>query len=246
MRARSICGALPPERLADLAAIRRIERLAPGETLAWEGAQSVLVAIVRNGLVKRSVLLADGREQVVGLAFAGDTVGRPFAETSDHGLTAITQTTLCVYTRAAFERFAAANPVFEHAMLVQALDDLSRAQRTMVMLARLSAPQRIATFLLDLLARGDRTPTGQIAIPLGRQQIGDVLGLSIETVSRTLRAFERGGLIGLPGYRTLILRNPGALAAIAGFGGDGVATSGRTQNASPAVECSYGVAPDDR
>lgn len=212
----SICGALTTGQLMPLATMRRIERLGVGETIAWEGAPSVMIAIVRQGLVGRSLLLADGREQVVGLAFAGDMVGRPFAAISDHSLTAITPTVLCVFPRAAFERFAAASPPLEHAVLLQSLDALARTHRNMLMLARMSAPQRIATFLLDLAERGDRTPAGHIAIPLGRQQIGDLLGLSIETVSRRLRAFERAGHIGLPGQRTLEMHDPTALAAIAG------------------------------
>lgn len=220
VRARSICGVLSPERLTALATIRRPERLGAGETLAWEGARSVMIATVREGLVKRSLLLGDGREQVVGLAYAGDMVGRPFAPVSDHSLTAIVPTILCLFPRTAFERFAEATPALEHAMLLQALDDLGRAQRHMLMLARMSAPQRIASFLLELAERGDRTVAGHIAIPLGRQQIGDLLGLSIETVSRRLRAFERAGFIGLLQYRTLVLHDRPALLALAGGGTD--------------------------
>lgn len=218
VRERTICASVPDSGRADLAALRRIETLRAGETLAWEGADSSIVANLCKGVLKRSLMLADGREQVVGLAYPGAMVGRLFGRTCDHSLTALTDAVLCVFARAPFERFAAAHPAIEHALLMRALDDLSRAERSMVMLARLSAPQKVATFLLDLAGRSAPDAGGQIAIPLSRQQLGDLLGLSIETVSRKLRDFARAGYIALPGYRSLLVRDAGALATVAGPG----------------------------
>lgn len=216
VRATAICARMPHAELVALTSLRRTERLRAGETFAWEGADSVAVATIRSGVLQRSLMLADGREQVVGLAFPGDMVGRLFARACDHSVTAVTDAVLCVFPRDAFERFALANPALEHGLLVQAFDDLARAQRTMLMLARLSAPQRVATFLLDLAERSARDAHGEIPIPLSRQQLGDLLGLSIETVSRTLRAFERAGHIALPGYRSLIVTDADALTTLAG------------------------------
>jgi CRP/FNR family transcriptional regulator len=211
----AICAHLPPSQRIALAALRRTETLRAGETFAWEGAESVVVATIRAGVFKRSLMLSDGREQLVGLAFPGDMVGRLFGPVCDHSLIAITDAVLCVFPRAAFERLAGTTPELEHALLVQALADLSRAQRQMLMLARLSAPQRVATFLLELAERSRPDAAGRIAIPLSRQQLGDLLGLSIETVSRKLRDFERSGHIALPDYRSLIVRDGPGLAALA-------------------------------
>lgn len=216
VRDRSVCAALPGDARGGLATMRRVETVRAGETLAWEGAESTVLAMLRGGVLKRSLMLADGREQVVGLALPGELVGRPFARVCDHSLTAIDEAVLCVFPRAAFERFVAATPALEHALLLKTLDDLARAHRDMVMLARLSAPQRVAAFLLDLAARSAPDARGRIAIPLGRQQIGDLLGLSIETVSRKLRDLERADLIALPGYRLFVLHDAVALARLAG------------------------------
>jgi len=215
VREPAICAHLPAAMRNTLATLRRTETLRAGETFAWEGADSVVVATIRAGVFKRSLMLADGREQVVGLAFPGDMVGRLFGPVCDHSLTAITDAVLCVFPRTAFERLAEATPTLEHALLVQALADLSRAQRQMLMLARLSAPQRVATFLLELAERSRADSAGRIAIPLSRQQLGDLLGLSIETVSRKLRDFERAGVIALPDYRSLVVRDGAGLAALA-------------------------------
>jgi CRP/FNR family transcriptional regulator len=215
VREPAICAHLPAAMRNTLATPRRTETLRAGETFAWEGTDSVVVATIRAGVFKRSLMLADGREQVVGLAFPGDMVGRLFGPVCDHSLTAITDAVLCVFPRTAFERLAEATPTLEHALLVQALADLSRAQRQMLMLARLSAPQRVATFLLELVERSRADSAGRIAIPLSRQQLGDLLGLSIETVSRKLRDFERAGVIALPDYRSLVVRDGAGLAALA-------------------------------
>lgn len=215
VRDTAACAQLSLAHRIALGSLRRSETLRSGETFAWEGEESLVVATLRSGVFKRSLMLSDGREQVVGLAFPGDMVGRLFGATTDHSLIAITDTVLCVFPRAAFERLVAASPALEHALLVQALDDLSRAQRQMLVLARLSAPQRVATFLLDLVERSIADARGRIAIPLSRQQLGDLLGLSIETVSRKLRDFERSGHIALPDYRSMVVIDRAGLAAIA-------------------------------
>jgi CRP/FNR family nitrogen fixation transcriptional regulator len=86
---------------------------------------------------------------------------------------------------------------------------LERAQDHMLLLGRKSALEKIATFLLDL---SERLGDDQVDLPMSRTDIADHLGLTIETVSRTLTQLERQHVIELPAHRRSIqLSNKAAL-----------------------------------
>ncbi|MGZ5790911.1 MAG: helix-turn-helix domain-containing protein, partial [Croceibacterium sp.] len=85
--------------------------------------------------------------------------------------------------------------------------------------ARKSAEEKIATFLLDMserLAEGGAVPLDRFDLPFSRQQIGDVLGLTIETVSRQMTKLKRDGVIDLPTRRAVAILDRAELEAIAG------------------------------
>uniref|UniRef100_UPI00242FAE17 helix-turn-helix domain-containing protein n=2 Tax=Sphingobium TaxID=165695 RepID=UPI00242FAE17 len=99
-------------------------------------------------------------------------------------------------------------------LLQRTLDDLDRARSWMLLLGRKNAREKIATFLLDMsrrLAREGLPPLDRFDLPLSRQQIADVLGLTIETVSRQLTDLKRIGIIALPGRRMVEIRDRAAL-----------------------------------
>ena len=92
---------------------------------------------------------------------------------------------------------------------------LERAQAHMLLLGRKSAMEKIAAFLLDLAQR--ETDHGPIDLPMCRTDIADYLGLTIETVSRTLTQLERQGIIAMPAHRrSIVLRNRAALQRLDG------------------------------
>ena len=213
-RARGICGRLTEEALSGLAAMGRRKRIAAGETLIWQGEDSPPVANLLSGLVQLSIGMADGREQIVGLARPGDVVGRPFGRVARERVTALADTDLCLFPRPAFERTAREQPELEHDLLERALDDLDRARAHMLLLSRKTAGERVASFLLDLDPAPDGT--GAVELPVSRQQIADILGLTIETVSRQLTRLKAEGAIALNGRRGLSIHSRPALEAAAG------------------------------
>jgi CRP/FNR family transcriptional regulator len=215
VRASAICGSLDAAGLAELGRMGRKVHLRPGQTLLWEGDESVLVGNVLEGMLKLSTVTGDGREQIVGIVFPSDFIGRPFGKNSHHSVTALTEAHVCVFRRGAFDSFAGDHCGIEAALLRRTLDELDRARRWMLLLGRLSADARVASLLLEMIDRlGDRSG-GPVTLPLSRQQMGDLLGLVIETVSRTMTKFERAGLIGLPGGRRVTLRDRDGLKRIA-------------------------------
>ena len=218
VRNRAICGDLDSNELDLLNSIGRRRRLEQGEQLLWEGDEAVLVANVIDGVLKLSTQLADGKEQILGLVYPSDFLGRPFGDTTPYGVEALTDANVCVFRRADFDRFARDHPRLEHKLLERTLSELDRTRRWMLLLSRMNAEQKMATFLLEISER--LAPHGCLnavnaasvfALPLSRQQIGDVLGLTIETVSRQFTKLKSEGLIGLPSRREVTILERSAL-----------------------------------
>jgi CRP/FNR family transcriptional regulator len=118
-----------------------------------------------------------------------------------------------VFGRAAFDRFAREHAVIGQALLERTLTELDRARHWMLLLGRKSACERVASLIVEIADRADDGPA--IDLPLSRQQMGDILGLTIETVSRSLTRLKRAGIIALPSLRRIAINRPGELRAIA-------------------------------
>ena len=223
VRNRAICAALDSTEVEALNAIGRQRDLKAGESLIWEGDDSVLVANVIDGVLKLSTGTEDGREQIVGVVYPSDFIGRPFGGTTSHGVTALTDARVCVFSRRDFDAFAREHPALEHKLLQRTLGELDRTRRWMLLLGRKSASEKLASFLMEMAERlvepGCKAPAGpvqRIALPFSRQQIADVLGLTIETVSRQFTRLKDEGVIALPSRREVEILDPDALAAEAG------------------------------
>lgn len=224
VRNRAICAALDSTELEALNAIGRRRTLKTGESLIWEGEDSVLVANVIEGVLKLSTGTEDGREQIVGVVYPSDFIGRPFGATATHGVTALTDARVCVFNRRDFDAFARDHPGLEHKLLERTLGELDRTRRWMLLLGRKSASEKVASFLLEMSERLTNTTcktvgdlvTTSFTLPFSRQQIADVLGLTIETVSRQFTRLKQDGLIALPSRRDVVIRDREALAAEAG------------------------------
>jgi CRP/FNR family transcriptional regulator len=224
VRNRAICSSLDNEELKALNLIGRRRNLAAGESLIWEGEDSVLVANVIDGVLKLSTGTEDGREQIVGVVYPSDFIGRPFGATSGHGVTALTDARVCVFSRRDFDGFAREHPALEHKLLQRTLAELDRTRRWMLLLGRKSASEKVATFLLEMSERlvepGCSEPSGgalrRFVLPFSRQQVADVLGLTIETVSRQFTRLKADGLIDLPSRREVEIVDREGLVAEAG------------------------------
>ena len=224
VRNRAICASLDEGELQTLNAIGRRRNLAAGESLMWEGGDSIVVANVVEGVLKLSTGTEDGREQIVGVVYPSDFIGRPFGATTGYGVTALTDARVCVFGRADFDAFARTHPNLQHKLLERTLDELDRTRRWMLLLGRKSASERVATFLLEMSERlmplgcsdWPDQPLKALALPFSRQQIADILGLTIETVSRQFTRLKADGLIDLPSRREVTILDRGALLAETG------------------------------
>lgn len=190
----------------------------------WEGDEALVVANVIDGVLKLSTTLGDGREQIVGIVYPSDFIGRPFGQKSHHSVTALTDAKVCVFPRKSFDNFAREHPELEHKLLQRTLTELDRARHWMLLLGRKTASEKIATFLLEMADRlAPRTcdhaadiENTAFDLPFGRQQIADILGLTIETVSRQLTAMKQDGVIEIPDRRRIVIADRQALDLLTG------------------------------
>ncbi|KPL68644.1 Crp/Fnr family transcriptional regulator [Erythrobacter sp. SG61-1L] len=223
VRNRAICAALDANEVSALNSIGRRRKLEAGESLIWEGDDSLLVANVIEGVLKLSTGTEDGREQIVGVVYPSDFIGRPFGTTTRHSVTALTEANVCVFSRADFDSFAHDHPALEHKLLKRTLSELDRTRRWMLLLGRKNAEEKLATFLLDMSERlsepGCEDPDemlNEFELPFSRQQVADLLGLTIETVSRQFTRLKKDGIVDLPSRRAVTILDRAALEARAG------------------------------
>ena len=164
---------------------------------------------VVSGAVRISKLLSDGRRQIGAFYLPGEIFGLESGETHAFSAEAICDSQILVVKRSAFLAEAARDCAIVTEIWTQTMTHLQRAQNHMLLLGRKNAQERIAAFLLEMAARLSRT--GEVELPMSRQDIADYLGLTIETVSRTLTQLERDGLIAIPASRRIVFRDRAAL-----------------------------------
>ncbi len=223
VRNRAICAVLNADELMVLNRIGRQRSVGAGQSLIWEGYDSLMVANVVEGVFKLATSTNAGREQIVGIVTQSDFIGRPFGAHSQTTVTALTDARVCVFMRSDFDAFARKHPELEHKLLQRTLAELDHARRWMLLLGQKSATERIASFLLemsikfaDLSCAGPEKAVDTFTLPFGRQQIGEILGLTIETVSRQLAQLKSEKVIDLPARREISILDRPQLTSLAG------------------------------
>jgi CRP/FNR family transcriptional regulator len=198
-----------------LAAIGSLHKKAPGEAVFLEGEDADSIYEVVRGTLRLYKMLPDGRRQIVGFMTAGHMLGLAPEGQFVYSVDAITEVTLCRYKRAAFDRLIDEVPGLARRLLSAASHELSAAQNQMLLLGRKTALEKVASFILmtaDLQPGGD----DELDVPMTRGDIADHLGLTIETVSRTLTKLKAEGLIALPTPTRLEIRDREGLEDVAG------------------------------
>ncbi len=211
IRHRAVCGALERNEIERLNAVAHHKLLPPGQVILHDNAEMNYFANIVSGVVKLTKTLADGRQQIVGLQFASDFLGRPFRKYSPYHAETVTDVHLCTYDKGKFERLVKEIEGFEHRLFQNTLDELDSAREWMLLLGRKSAGEKVASFLLMVARRmetigckaSDDPDRPRFNLPLSRAEIADFLGLTIETVSRQISRLKVDKIIALEGNRTI-------------------------------------------
>jgi CRP/FNR family transcriptional regulator len=195
----TVCAPLEDAEVQEVSAIAATTELSPGDPLFDEGEPAETVYNVTAGTMKVYKLLADGRRQVTGFLFPGDFLGLANDDSYAYSAEAVTHATLCRFPRGKLDQLLERFPKMEKRLLAIASHELAVAQEQMLLLGRKTAKEKIASFLLNLSQRAEsRGQAGNpVLVPMSRTDIGDYLGLTTETVSRTFTHLRTAGTIQL-------------------------------------------------
>jgi len=195
VRRYNVCEPLGPDRQREL--YEHQQTWKRGQYLYREGYPVGPILKIITGIVSVSKTLPDGRRQILDFFFAGELCG--YLETEGRYTfegQAITDVTTCAFTRSRFKAFTAAHDDLTEIVRATLAWKLEGISRHAVVLGQLSAKERVATFLCWFGARsGERGGTPSVRLPMARGDIADYLGLTIETVSRTLSKLRMLGII---------------------------------------------------
>ena len=218
-RYHDICGVLREDELLELSRHSLQTEHQPGEELIGDAEDVDSYATVLNGVVKLTKILQDGRQQVVGLQFAPDFLGRLFASQSSLNADAASKVRLCRLPKSTIEQLVRNNPHLEARLFEQTLRELDEAREWMVTLGRKTASEKVASFLYLIASHAD--PTREVGgvsfdLPLSRTDIADFLGLTIETVSRQFTKLRSSNVIEVQNHRHVKVRSLEQLKGLCG------------------------------
>lgn len=184
--------AVPADAFAALDRIGAVITLHRDECLFLPGDVADYYFKVLKGAVRTCQLLADGRRHIVDFLLEGDLVGLDSADAYPVAAEAVVETTLIRYSRSKVDALVAAQPAIAQSLVEIMRSGLAAARERMLLLGHMTAMERIAFFLI---AMSKRAADGRISLPMNRTDIGDYLGLTMETISRAFSQLKGDGII---------------------------------------------------
>jgi CRP/FNR family transcriptional regulator len=194
-----------------------VEHLTAGQSLFFEGDAAKHLFEVVEGSLRIFKIISDGRRVITGFLHAGDIVGVSLKNHYLYSAEAINDTKIRRFSRKAFENEVSNSPELRPQVFARLCDEMAAAQDQMVLLSRKNAEERVCTFLLKQTRRdGGRQATSIVDLPMTRLDIADYLGLTIETVSRTMTKLTNKGILISAGRHSVRIIKQGALAQLSG------------------------------
>jgi CRP/FNR family transcriptional regulator len=218
----SVCNAIDIADMDRLSALAVTISVDAGRTFIEEGDVAEFFFNVTSGTAKLFKLLPDGRRQITGFASMGTFLGLAVSSTYAFGAEAVEPMRICRFSRTRLRGVLDAFPAMEKRLLEVASNELVAAQEQMLLLGRKTARERLASFLVSRVTAQIAAPipamphqgTPRVALPMTRSDIADYLGLTIETVSRTLTRFKGERLIDIPNASAIVIRDLALLASL--------------------------------
>lgn len=184
---------------------------AKGEEIFGQDEDADLIHAVAKGAVRTIRVMSDGRRQIGDFYYSGDLVGLETGPTHRFSAEALTDCVVIVVKRSALRAFTGDGEL-DRAIWEATQRELERTQEHLLMLGRKSACEKVASFLMDL---AQRDGADSVALPMGRQDMADYLGLTIETVSRMVTQLQASQIVEFPSSRTFRVARWDALERLA-------------------------------
>lgn len=218
----SVCSVIPDADLEKLGAAAVTMVVQPGHCFIEEGEPAAHFFNITTGSAKLFKHLPDGRRQVTGFAGTGYFLGLAVSTSYAFSAEALEPMRICRFTRAKLHGLLDDFPLLEKRLLEVASHELVLAQEQMLLLGRKTARERLASFLIaragiaaHCVPHGASAVREVIHLPMTRSDIADYLGLTIETISRTLSRFRAEKLIEIPNNSEIVVLQHAALEQLA-------------------------------
>ncbi|MBN9063312.1 MAG: hypothetical protein BGP06_07880 [Rhizobiales bacterium 65-9] len=218
-----------PPSLDALFSPQPAETIEAGGALFWQDEQADHVFLAVEGVFRIVRILSDGRRGITGFIYPGDLIGASLRGRYPYAVEAVTNARVRRIGRRRFQSHIGTSSELLPELFARMCDELAEAQDRMVMLARKTAEERVCSFLLSTARQtgGARSDSPVVAIPMTRLDIADYLGLTIETVSRTMSRLMSCGVIRPAGRHAVAVRDADELAALAGEGDENASRARR-------------------
>lgn len=216
VRDSAACSVLSEDERDELAKAGRTRRIKRGETLFSAGDEEVACATLVSGALKVTQYDADGNERILALIHPAGFVGEMFAPFAQHDVVALTESQLCVFARRDMDRALGTYPELTKALLRRSQEDLHAARDLLALGAGKSASEQVGGLILALARAASDSPCHPAAafdLPLTRGEMANMLGLTIETVSRAMSSLEKDGALKRKGTRGIELVDPARLGS---------------------------------
>jgi CRP/FNR family transcriptional regulator, anaerobic regulatory protein len=217
VRRASVCGAIPELELARLGATATGGIARPGTLFIAEGEGAAAFFNITSGTARLYKLLPDGRRQITGFANGGDFLGLAVSDTYAFSAEAIDTVRYCRFPRERLRALMLDFPQMAERLLEFASIELVAGQEQMLLLGRKTAQERVASFLMAqsrLGLAGHRSPA-RFMLRMARGDIADYLGLTIETVVRTLKKLRDSGMIEVTNTSEVVINDVVSLRRLA-------------------------------
>lgn len=211
--ANSLFHKLSTDQAARFGCIFRPAQFRKNQIVFFEGGEANHLFGLNSGLVKTVKSLENGRERITRLLFPGDLFGLEALNESTYPQTAVVlqDSEICSVPCGQFFAFLRANPDISHDMIRFLLSEIAQIRTQMTTMSYKDARARLAMFVLSLLSPEQKSSPQfcSLTIPLKSHEIGEILELSPETVSRTWNFLQQQGLIEKRGRCVTIQDLPG-------------------------------------
>lgn len=188
-----------------------VKSFARNDEIFAEEAPADFVYKVISGAVRTVRILSDGRRHVGAFHLPGEVFGLEIGAVHRFTAEAVSDCQIALIRRSHIEKAAGQEADTACGLWTLVSQELNRLQDHMLQIGRKSAAERVGSFLVEMADRTGRDRA--LDLPMSRLDIADYLGLTIETVSRTMTQFERDRAIALPSCRRVVLLDPERLCA---------------------------------
>jgi CRP/FNR family nitrogen fixation transcriptional regulator len=202
----------PPPQLKSLRSAAAVAKCHRGQVICSQGGPASSWYCIVSGVGRRYVVRPDGRRQIVDLLLPGDFFGFTANDDYDFTVEAVAEgTSIASYSRRRLELLADSDPVLAREIRQVAFRALSRLQAQLLIVGRITALEKVSSFILEMATRLSDVDEDRVVLPVSRYDIADYLAVSVETVSRSLTDLKQRGVIKLSGTRVLRIVNREAL-----------------------------------